>query len=217
MTAMQKLGLFLLVGVCAAVIIWLSLDTFLTDRYSAAFEPRYVTPTGFDPDAALLLKEDANSNSLFVSARGRPEIFKYDSATRQVSRVEGRDWSAVSAAETDCGNQLVPDDYAGSLYGHYFLNAKRSTDDRLIGVLSAYGPQAPAIPILPNLSGPGRIMGTRYLEIRNVLGQERIGKPIRINIHSDVLQPSLCWTPNSRYVVVHDRANSISIVDLQNR
>lgn len=202
--------------VCIAVAIWLSLDHFLTDRYAVSFEPRYVTPTAFDPDTALLLKQDENANTLLITARSRPEVFKYDS-NRQVTRIASGEWSSSGATEIDCGQQLALEEYSGEYYGQFLLSARSSLDHQFIAVLSAYGPRAPEIEILPNLGGSGRILGTRYLELRRSPDNERIGRPIRINLQSDVIQPSLCWTPSARYLVVHDQANSISVVDFQNR
>src|SRR5215204_3698383 len=116
---MKKSVLVISAILFAVLAIWLSLDLFLTDRYAVSFQPRYVTPTFFDPDAALLLKVDTNANTILLTARGRSEVFKFDATTREVARTEPSDWNSSPATEIDCGKQLDLDEYSGAYYGHY--------------------------------------------------------------------------------------------------
>ena len=199
----------ILIGVPTVVIFvsavaWIFQDYVFTAGVAPAFRPDYAPATGSETQLMVIKNVDGENASLLLKSTERPQFFLYR-PSGNIERVGRNEWARSSQRELDCWEQSTPDSYTGSSYGHYVLNAKLSPDGRRIAVLSAYGPKFPDSGGFI-FGGTGRILGTRYLEIRETQDNRIVGKPFRIDISSVVAHPSLCWADGAQHVVVYNQA-----------
>lgn len=193
-----------LLGVLAiGILIWYFQDSLLTDGYAASIFPDFVPPAKNEPQMVIQKYADPAGKILLLKTTPPLQFFAYDSSSKSIKSTDHETWEKSQERELDCWEQYATDEYVGPSYGHYILNAKRSLDDIQIAVLSAYGPSLPGISLHPGLGGADKIWGTRYLEFKETSGSSTIGKPVLIDIASNISRPSLCWSEGARYVVVY--------------
>ena len=192
-----------IVGILIAVLLsWYFQDLFLTAGYAPFFSPHIAPPVVSEKQVMLIKNADAAGSSLLLKYGENPQFFLYNSSKRVIEVSNSSQWDESKEPELDCWDQSTPDDYTGSIYGHYLLSSKRSPDGAKIAIVSAYGPRSPEHEGM--FTGGGeRVFGSRYLEIRSLPRLELIGWPYRIEISSRIRKPVICWSDEGKHIVIY--------------
>ena len=188
---------------------WYFEDVFLTAGYAPSFRPGLATTS----ETSLLIKNrNAAGDGLLLRPRGHEDVFLYDVSKKLIQKVNSEEWEQSDEKELICFG--LSDEYSGSSYGHYVLTSHKSPDNTRIAVVSAYGPRAPEVLSFPGLGGgEGRIMGTRYLEVRKLPENELVGRPVRIDLLWYTNKPDMCWSDQAKFIVVSYEGTNFSVVE----
>lgn len=213
----RKVVLASLSALFVVILIWYFQDILLTDGYASSVIPDFVPPAKNEVQVLVLKNADPTGKTLLLKTTPQLQFFAYDSSSKLISETDHGTWEKSQERELDCWEQYPAHDYVGRSYGHWILNARRSLDNNQIAVLSAYGPSLPGFSLHPGLGAADKIWGTRYLEFKETSGFSTIGKPVLIDIASNISRPSLCWSEGARYVVVYfqgkDFGSTVSVAE----
>lgn len=200
---MKKMFVFplLFVVVILFVVIW----TIKINAETEAVLPVFKMSDKPTYDKLLLVRRISPDGNLLLKLLNEKKIFQYDIGRKSVSEVDEQSWNNASEKVSVCGVVEGRDEGGAQnfkAYGKYVLTAKSSPREVKFAVLSAAGPKIPNISIIPFMGGGHRILGTRYLEIKeNSADYKTVGKPFRVE---KMISPQLCWTEDETLVVMYD-------------
>ena len=185
------------------IFVWLIKDNFSTEKplpvFSMSDKILY--------DKLLLIRRVSPNGNLLLKLLNEKEVFECDINGKSVAEVDEQVWLNASEKVIVCnsGQEIGEENQVGkyNTYGKYALNAAVSPDKTKISVVSGYGPRVPNISLIPFFGGGYRVLGQRYLEIKeNSTTYQTLGKPFRIR---EMPSPSLCWTADQNLLLYYDR------------